>query len=84
MMTPRERRIAKIVFWCVSPIMFAGLVRLFFLLFYFGLGMLVLWIFGTEHHRVVFWFAAVVSAGVTLVALGILYRLFSIYILDQP
>lgn len=84
MMTPRERRIAKIVFWCVSPIMFAGLVRLFFLLFYFGFGMLALWVFGAKHHPLIFWSAAGVSAGSTLVLLGILYRLFRIHILEQP
>lgn len=84
MISPGERRTAKIVFWCVSPIIFAGLVRLFFLLFYFGFGMLTLRVFGTEHNQLVLWSAAVLSAGLTLAALIILYRLFKYYILEQP
>jgi hypothetical protein len=82
-MSPRERKTGKIVFWFVSPILFAGLVRLFFLLFYFVLGMLLLWLFGKEHTPLVFWAALGVSCGCTLLAVGTLYRFFKIYILEE-
>ena len=64
--------------------MFAGLVRLFFLVFYFAFGMLLLWIFGTEHNALVFRAALAVSAACTLATLGLLYHLFKSYILDLP
>ena len=83
-MTPREIRIAKIVFWCVSPIMFAGLVRLFFLVFYFIFGMLLLWIFGVKYNPVIFWLAVLAAVGFTAAALVILYRMFKIHVLEQP
>ena len=82
-MMPRDRRTAKIVFWCVSPIMFAGLVRLFFLFFYFGLGMFMLWLLGARHHAVIFWSAIVLSSGFTIAALVILYRLFKTRLLEE-
>lgn len=83
-MTPRELRIAKIVFWGVSPLVFAGLVRLFFLFFYFIFGMLLLWIFGVKYNPVVFWLAVLASVGFTAAALVILYRMFKIHVLEQP
>ena len=83
-MNRREKRNAKIVFWIVSPFMFAGLVRVFFLVVYFMAGMLLLWMFGIEHNPIIFWLSVFASTFFTIVFLMILYRLFKMHILEEP
>ncbi|MFP4533494.1 MAG: hypothetical protein ACLFNS_12505 [Desulfobacterales bacterium] len=82
-MNEREKRTAKIVFWCASPIMFAGIVRLFFLVFYFMFGMLFLAIFGVKYNLVILAMAIAASALSTIAALVILYRMFKKHILEE-
>ena len=83
LMNPREKHTAKIVFWCVSPFLFAGLFRLFFLFFYFVYGMLLLWMIGGKYNVPILAAATITSIVFTGATLVILYRQFKWHILDE-
>ncbi len=68
-----KKRTAKIVFWAVSPFIFAGFFRLFFLVFYFIFGLLTVWLVGAEFHSFVMVTALMASLGVTLYVLIYVY-----------
>ena len=83
MMDDREKRIAKIVFWCVSPFVFAGLLRLFFLFFYFIYGMILLWIVGGRYHLIILALASATAVGFSVAVVLLLYRGFKAHILGD-
>lgn len=80
-MDARDKKIARIVFWCVSPFVFAGLLRLFFLFFYFVYGMLVLWIAGGRYHMVILILATATTVFFAAAVLWLLYRGFKTHVL---
>ncbi len=83
MMNQRERKNAKIVFWCASPIMFLGLARLFFLFFYFVYGLLLYWILGGRFHTVILVLATATSIFFSGAVVVLLYRMFKVHILEE-
>ncbi|MGM0454402.1 MAG: hypothetical protein ACQERN_14690, partial [Thermodesulfobacteriota bacterium] len=78
-----EKRNAKIVFWCASPFMFAGLLRLFFLFFYFIYGMILLWIAGGEYHLIILAMASATAVGFAVAVVLLLYRGFKRHVLGN-
>ncbi len=61
---PNERAIANLLFWClVVPIVAGVFLRLFFVLFNFGIGLVVLPVLGQA-------FAGLVTGAAFLIALG--------------
>ena len=61
---PQERTIANLLFWClVVPIVAGVFLRLFFVLFNFGYGLVIVLIFGQAY-------AGLVAASALLTALG--------------
>jgi hypothetical protein len=82
--TAKEKRVARIVFWCFAPLMFAGFMRIFMLVFYFIYGSLLIWILGRQYQGIVTVAAVVTSVGFAVATVVYLYRQYVVHILGKP
>jgi hypothetical protein len=81
---PREKRIGKIVFWCLAPFLFAAFVRLFMLFFYFIYGTLFILVFGEKIETVRFALAVICSLAFSVAAVAYIYKKYTRHILNEP
>ncbi len=73
----------KIVFWVVSPFIFIGFLRLFFLVFYFIYGWLLMLILGREYHTPILVLAGATSLTFTIYVVMYLYRQYVKHIIGK-
>ena len=65
-----EKKTLKILFWCITPLLFLAFFRLFWLVFGFIFGGLVSWLFGSQFTDII----AVVSFLTSLAFTVLTYR----------
>lgn len=81
--TDKDTRVAKFLFWCLAPLLFAAFMRLFVLVFYFIYGSALIWLFGEQYKGFVHGAALVTASGFAAATLVYLYRQFRFHILDE-
>jgi hypothetical protein len=81
--TAKEKRIARVVFWCLAPFMFAAFMRIFMLVFYFIFGTLLVWAIGRQFQGLVGAAAVATSLGFAAATVIYLYRQYETHILGH-
>ena len=79
----KDKRIGKILFWCLAPFIFASFMRLFVLVFYFIYGQVLIWSFGARYSSTVRAAAIITASGFAMATLLYLYRQYRIHILEE-
>ena len=80
----KEKRLIKVLFWCLAaPMMVLMFLRLFFVLFQFVYGTVLVLLLGEQVERAVLIISAISTLIFTLGAIRYVYRLFKIHILSE-
>jgi len=79
----KEAKTAKILFWCISPLLFFAFIRLFFLIFRYVFGTPIIQLIGVEYKSLIILIATLTSIGVTIAVIVYLYRQYKRHILGE-
>ena len=79
----KEKRIAKIMFWCFTPLFFAVFMRLFFMIFNFIYGTVIVLILGKKYADIITVIALMTSLFFTVAACSFLWKQFKKHILES-
>ena len=74
---------AKFLFWCLAPFIFASFMRLFVLVFYFIYGQVLIWSFGARYSSMIRAAAIITASGFAMATLVYLYRQYRFHILEE-
>jgi hypothetical protein len=78
----KEKRIAKIMFWCFTPFFFAAFMRFFFLIFNYLYGTLIVIILGKKYAHIITAIAVVPSLFFTIAVCSFLWKEYKKHILE--
>ena len=70
-----ERRIVKIAFWFISPLVFWGILRFWLIVFGYVYGLCFIAILGENYSIMISVFAFITALVVTIISFWVLYRL---------
>jgi hypothetical protein len=79
----REKRIAKIVFWCFTPFFFIAFMRFFFMIFNFIYGTILRVIFGTKYGDIITAIAILTALFFTVAVCSMLWKQYKKHILES-
>jgi hypothetical protein len=79
---PKEKRIAKIVFWCFTPFFFAAFMRFFYMIFKYIYGTFLVFIFGKKYADIITVIAIITSLFFTLAVCSFLWKEYKKHILE--
>jgi thiamine transporter ThiT len=77
----REKRIAKIVFWCLAPVFFAGFLRFYAAIFHLVCGTVLVGLFGDKAIGAAVTVSLVLSIGCSGATCYLLWKYYRTYIL---
>ena len=78
----KEKRIAKIMFWCFTPFFFAAFMRFFFLIFNYIYGTLIVILLGKKYAYIITAIAFVTSLFFTIAVCSFLWKEYKKHILE--
>jgi hypothetical protein len=78
----RERRTAKIIFWFLIPIFFAGFVRFYLAVFNLLYGVILTIIFGDKSLGVIATISFISSVAFSIATCSLLWKQYKKYILE--
>ncbi|MDH3343684.1 MAG: hypothetical protein OEL58_00445, partial [Desulfobacteraceae bacterium] len=70
----REKRIAKIIFWCFTPFFFIAFLRFFFMIFNYIYGTILRVIFGKKYGDIITVIAIVAALFFTVAVCSMLWK----------
>jgi len=79
---PKEKRIAKIMFWCFTPFFFAAFMRFFYMIFKYIYGTFLVFIFGKKYADIITVIAIITSLFFTLAVCSFLWKEYKKHILE--
>ena len=79
----KEKRIAKIMFWCLTPLFFAVFMRLFFIIFKFIYGTFLIFILGQPSANIMTVTALLLSLFFTVAVCFFMWKQFKKHILES-
>ena len=79
----REKRIAKIIFWCFTPFFFIAFMRFFFMIFNFIYGTVLRLIFGQRYGDVITIVALITALFFTVAVCSMLWKQYKKHILES-
>jgi hypothetical protein len=80
--TERNKRNLKIVFWCFSPILFPVFLRLYWMLFQFVYGTLLVIVFGKKFSGIIAVLALITSILFAIFTFSFLYKQYKKHIIE--
>ena len=80
--TKRLKKRLKILFWCISPLIFLAFLRLYWMLFQFVYGTLFLFLLGKQFKGIIVAIALVSSILFSGVTFSYIYKQFKKYLID--
>ena len=78
-----EKKTLKILFWCITPLLFLAFFRLFWLVFGFIFGGLVSWLFGSQFTAIIAVVSFLTSLAFTVLTYRWLYLQFKEHIIGK-
>ena len=78
----KEKRIAKIMFWCCTPFFFAAFMRFFYIIFKYIYGTFLLLILGKKFADIITVIAIITSLFFTLAVCSLLWKEYKKHILE--
>jgi hypothetical protein len=78
----REKRILTFLFWCLAIFIFAAFLRLFWILFHFVYGTMLVWILGKKFEGVVAALAFITALIFSIATFRHIYLQFKKHIID--
>ena len=79
----REKRIAKIIFWCFTPFFFIAFMRFFFMIFNFIYGTILRFILGEKYGDIITVIAIVTALFFTVAVCSMLWNQYKKHILES-
>ena len=79
----KEQKTLKILFWCITPLLFLAFFRLFWLVFGFIYGGLLTWIFGSQHSGFITLLAIATALIFSILTLRYVYQQFKKHIIGK-
>ena len=79
----REKRIAKIIFWCFTPFFFIAFLRFFFMIFNFIYGTILRFIFGKKYGDIITVIAIFTALFFTVAVCSMLWKQYKKHILES-
>jgi hypothetical protein len=79
----REKKVAKIIFWCLMPFFFAGFVRFYLAIFNLVFGIAMAFIFGVESVRGIMIVSLVISIACSIATCFVLWKQYRKHILER-
>jgi len=80
--TKREKRHLRILFWCFSPIVFLVFLRLYWMLFHFVYGTLLIILFGRQLKDAIAILAVITSIVFSVFTFAYIYKQFKKHIME--
>jgi hypothetical protein len=78
----KEKRIAKIMFWCCTPFFFAAFMRFFYIIFKYIYGTFLVLILGQKYADIITAIALLTSLFFTLAVCSLLWKEYKKHILE--
>jgi len=78
----REKRAAKIIFWCFTPFFFIAFMRFFFMIFNFIYGTILRVIFGKKYGDIITVIAILTSLFFTVAVCSMLWKQYKKHVLE--
>jgi hypothetical protein len=79
----REKRIAKIMFWCFTPLFFAAFLRFFFMIFNFIYGTILRLVLGKKYGDIITVIALITALFFTVAVCSMLWKQYKKHILES-
>jgi len=79
----RDKRIAKIIFWCFTPLFFAVFLRFFFMIFNFIYGTILRLVFGKQYGDIITVIALITALFFTVAVCLMLWKQYKKHILES-
>jgi hypothetical protein len=80
--TKRLKKRLKILFWCISPLIFLAFLRLYWMLFQFVYGTLFIYLFGKRFASSIAIVALITSIVFTIFTFAYIYRQYKKHIIE--
>ena len=78
----REKKVAKVIFWCLMPLFFAAFLRFYSAVFHLTFGAMLVVVFGDTSMEAVFIISLVASTGFSIATCSFLWKQYKKHILE--